>query len=372
MEFSLVDEMRKARSESVGRLHTHKPLAIYVPNRYHPPEQLGRTKHRMESIERNHQEFDLEWNRSYAVIYEWLKGIDAAQAHGRGLIDHAEMVRLYERSNRELQANGFCIRDNKPRHVIVRPRKGKLAQDKSGSTLYGLVDFELLERTPEREAEIRKDKRREYLARQAKRFETQGSLPPGLWRVSIMGVDYIYGEVESTGGALWVVGRDPMLFDYFLPEKWRRTPRKKIIESQRWYETTTKDNVHVVWRESRVGERPDVDPFIDRERRALEHGFNSPFEEFSIALELLHKKIGTKYPRAIYKTGPRPHRTPEERSRYESHAELRTPHGTPILDEHHEYMTIWASGMVATRCPRSPTRMSSAASTRSRRIAKGS
>ena len=34
-----------------------------------------------------------------------------------------------------------------------------------------------------------------------------------------MGVDYVYGEVESTGGALWVVGRDPVLFDYFLPEK---------------------------------------------------------------------------------------------------------------------------------------------------------
>ena len=87
--------------------------------------------------------------------------------------------------------------------------------------------------------------------------------------VTIMGVDYVYGQVESTGGALWVVGRDPMLFDYFLPEKWRRTPRTKISSSQEMYETVTKDNVHLVWRVSRVGQVPDADPFVRREARIL-------------------------------------------------------------------------------------------------------
>jgi len=339
MEFGLVQEMRNLQVDTSQRIRTHKPLAIYVPHRFHPAEHLGRRKRRMEFIEETHGEINLDWNRFYAVIYEWLKGIDAAEACGKGLIGRQQMIDLYERSNRELKANGFIMRDNKPRHVIVRPKQGELARDKSGSILYGLVDFELLERTPEREALVRAARRREYLARQVRRFEPHGQLLPGLSRVTIMDVDYVYGKVESTGGALWVVGHDPMLFDYFLPEKWRGTPRKKV-ESQRWYETTTKDDVHVVWRESRVGQRPDVDPFFRSGRLALEHGYNSPFEEFSIALELLRKGIDTKYPRAIYMTGSR-QASRADRSRFDSHAELRMPDGTPILNENHEYMTIW-------------------------------
>jgi hypothetical protein len=158
-----------------------------------------------------------------------------------------------------------------------------------------------------------------------------------------MGVDYVYGPVESTGGALWVVGRDPILFDYFLPEKWRRTPRTKLAASEQMYKTVTKDNVYLVWRVSRVGERPDADPFVRRERRALAYGYNSPFEEFSIAMELQHKGIETKYPRAIYMTGHRSMASSalSDRSRYKSHAGLHTPEGHPILSEHHDYVTIW-------------------------------
>jgi hypothetical protein len=341
MEFSLVNEMRDSRSEPNIRLRTHKPLAIYVPNRFHPPEQLGRKKERMESIERTHEGVDLDWNRTYAVIYEWIRGIDAAQAYGKGLIDREQMVELYERSNCELQSHGFCISDNKPRHIIVRPRDSGLARDKNGSILYGLIDFELLERTLEREKIVREAKRREYLSRQAKRFESHSELPAGLWEVTIMGVAYIYGEVESTGGALWVVGRDPQLFDYFLPEKWRRTPRTKILKSEPWYRTITKDNVQLVWRESRIGQRPSVNPLARSGRRVLAFGYNSPFEEFALAIELMSCGIDTKYPRAIYMTGPKQNRSPTDTSRYESHAELQTPHGTSILNEHHEYMTIW-------------------------------
>lgn len=341
MEFSLVQEMRNLQVDASQRIRTHKPLAIYVPNRFHPAEHLGRKTHRMQSIDETHGEIDLDWNRFYAVIYQWLKGIDAAEAYGKGFLGRQQMVDLYERSNRELKANGFIIRDNKPRHVIVRPKGGEVAKDKSGSVLYGLVDFELLERTPKREALVRAARRREYLSRQMRRFEPHDQQLPGRSRVTIMGVDYIYGVVESTGGALWVVGHDPMLFDYFLPEKWRRTPRKRLIESQRWYETTTKDDVHVVWRESRVGERPDVDPFFRSGRLAIAHGYNSPFEEFSIAFELLQKGIDTKYPRAIYMTGSPLDRLPSDHSRFESHVELRTSEGNPILKENREYMTIW-------------------------------
>ena len=69
------------------------------------------------------------------------------------------------------------------------------------------------------------------------------------------------------------------------------------------YETVTKDNVHLVWRVSRVGQIPDADPFVRREKRILDYGYNSPFQEFSIAMELSRKGMETTYPRAIYMTG---------------------------------------------------------------------
>ena len=340
-EFSLVLEMRHA---SPGKLYTHKPLAIYVPRKYVEGERLGRKRHKMEAIQRDLDEIDLDWNRNYAVIYEWLKGIDAAEAHQRGLIDHDGVVGLVQRSDSDLESKGFRVRDNKPQHVIVRPgSNGGLVEDRSGAILYGLVDFELLSRTPEREEAMRAAKRQDYLVRQAQRFETREQFPPGITAATIMGVDYVYGQVESTGGALWVVGRDPMLFDYFLPEKWRRTPRTKLSASEQVYKTVTKDNVHLVWRVSRVGERPDADPFVRSERRVLAHGYNSPFEELCIAMELSRKGIDTKYPRAIYMTGHQATAWSSlaDLSRYESHAQLRTPTGHPILSERHEYVTIW-------------------------------
>jgi hypothetical protein len=139
------------------------------------------------------------------------------------------------------------------------------------------------------------------------------------------------------------VGRDPMLFDYFLPEKWRRTPRTKLSATYEIYETVTKDNVHLVWRVSRVGQIPDADPFVRREKRILEHGFNSPFEEFSIAMELSRQGLETTYPRAIYMTGHRSTISSSlaDTSRYTSHAGLRRADGHPILSPHHEYLSIW-------------------------------
>jgi hypothetical protein len=344
MEFSLVMELREARFESPGRLYTHKPLAIYVPRKFVEGARLGRRQHRMEAIQRRHEEIAIDWNRNYAVIYEWLKGVDAVQAYRSELIDNEALSGLVRRANEDLNGNGFIVSDNKPQHVIVRPdANGGLAHDRSGRPLYGLVDFELLKRTPEREERMRAEKRQEYLVRQARRFEHREELPPGLSMVKIMGVDYVYGRVESTGGALWVVGRDPMLFDYFLPEKWRRSPRAKISSSQPVYETVTNDNVHVVWRVSNVGQIPDADPFVRQEKRMLAHGFNSPFEEVAIAMDLSRQGIGTTYPRAIYMTGRRSSVSSSlvDHSRYESHADLKTPEGEPILSRQHEYLSIW-------------------------------
>ena len=344
MEFSLVLEMRDARHDAPQQFYTHKPLAIYVPRKFVEGERLGRRRYKMEAIQRSHDEIDLDWNRKYAVIYEWLDGIDAADACREGRIDADAMVELLRRSNEDMQSQGYCVRDSKPQHVIVRPdSNNRLVRDKTGTVLYGLVDFELLQRTPAWDEVMRAAKRQDYLIRQAHRFESREEFPPGLTPVTIMGVDYVYGQVESTGGALWVVGHDPVLFDYFLPEKWRLTPRTKLAASEQVYKTVTKDNVHLVWRVSRVGERPDADPFVLSQRRMLTYGYNSPFEEFSIAMELSRKGIETKYPRAIYMTGHRSTASSllSDRSRYESHAGLRTPEGRLILSEQHEYMTIW-------------------------------
>jgi len=49
------------------------------------------------------------------------------------------------------------------------------------------------------------------------------------------------GHAESTGGLLWVVGHDPELFNYFLPERWRRTPRWCLSEKRGVFHTRTKD-----------------------------------------------------------------------------------------------------------------------------------
>ncbi len=94
VEFSLVLELRNTRFESPGRLYTHKPLAIYVPRKYVQGEQLGRRRHRMEAILRSHDEIAIDWNRNYAVIYEWLKGIDAAEACRTNLLNGTRVDRL--------------------------------------------------------------------------------------------------------------------------------------------------------------------------------------------------------------------------------------------------------------------------------------
>ncbi len=344
LEFSLVLELRKSGSEALARLYTHRPLAIYVPRKFIRAEQLGRRPHRMEAIERSHDGIAIDWNRNYAVIYEWMKGIDAVEAHRKELLDNDAMATLIECARKDLDSQGFTVSDNKPQHIIVRPRQdGSLATDRAGKLLYGLVDFELLKRTPAREEQLRAEKRQEYLIRQVRRFEPREQFPAGLSQVNIMGVDYVYGQVESTGGALWVVGRDPMLFDYFLPEKWRRTPRTRLSSTYEVYETVTGDNVHLVWRVSRVGRIPDADPFVRREKRILDHGYNSPFEEFAIALELGRYGIETTYPRAIYMTGHRSTVSSSlvDHSRYETHDRFITPDGHAILSRQHEYVTLW-------------------------------
>mgnify|MGYP000473995629 CR=1 FL=1 len=202
-EFGLVTELRKSTAQVSASPRTHKPLAIFVPRKIVEPEQLGRRHWRFEKVAENHTEVTLESNRNYAVIYEWIKGIDAAEGMRRDAITQEDVDTLVMDANRQLAEQGFRIKDNKPHHLILRPtRHGGFARDTHGNMLYALVDFELLERTPQHEREVRASRRRIYVSRQPHRFEKRREMPPGLNQRSIMGVDYVYGRVESSTGAL--------------------------------------------------------------------------------------------------------------------------------------------------------------------------
>jgi hypothetical protein len=180
---------------------------------------------------------------------------------------------------------------------------------------------------------------------QAHRFDRKwvGTLPPHLNAVSILGVDYICGPAQSTGGYLWVVGRDPRLFDYFLPERWRQTPHTPLSPVDPVYRTVTKDNIQLVWRKSRVGAQPAVDASHPAHEAIRKHGYNSPFEEVALSIDLQRRCIPATYPRAIYMTGQEGRRAapaPDER-RFETHKDLLTPEGAPILRRDREYLTVW-------------------------------
>lgn len=349
-EFSLLLELRRGETgpEAI-RIRTQRPLAIYVPPERLQLWQTGRSESKIAAKIARHPGVELDILRQYVLIYEWIKGIDLVEASSRWE-GSAE-----DRSRRmggftslvihELEQKGYQVADMKPAHIIVRPRAdGSLPRDRTGQLIYALVDYELLVRTPEHEEAVRRSHRQYYLEHMAHRFESAKvkPLPPHLQSINILGVDYIYGLAESTGGRLWVAGRDPDLFNYFLPERWRRTPKRLLSVANQVYRTTTKDNINLVWRISRVGEAPTFSDVPGRALDILHHGYNSPFEEFAYAMELNQAGVSTVYLRAIYMTGRRVERPNiADRTRYEQLANVLTPDGIPILLPDHEYITLW-------------------------------
>jgi hypothetical protein len=348
-EFALVMELR-ARRAGV-RIRTHHPLAIYVPPERLELWQTGRKVHRIERKKAKCRDVELDILRGYVLIYQWIKGESADVALELTLGDPVrraeEMMRLTLKAKAELQRNGFQVVDHKPAHVILRCRQdGSLLRDRTGDYAYALIDFELLQRTAEYEQKIQTSRRASYLRHQRDRFEVRANLkcPAHLKPVRILGVDYICGHADSTHGMLWVVGRDPELFDYFLPERWRRTPGKRLSDTNQTYYTLTKDQINLVWKLSRVGEQPELRASNSRAARVAAWGYNSPFEEAAIALELKSKGIDTIYPRAIYMSGLNSTRADlyvSDSRRYQSHREWVTPEGAALLRPDHNYLTIW-------------------------------
>lgn len=350
-EFALVEELRhSSRGRSEVKVTTQVPLAIYVPPDEWQPSQTGRFQWRIANKVAKHPGIAIDILRDYIMVYGWLPGIDICWAEEEGWLDHEEVLALNQRAIDEAAEKGFCVLDMKPVHVIVEVADRERLKTMDGQVAYGMVDFELLERTPDYEKELMKDRYRWYQRRRREMKlaidsgdSPETPVPEHLEQMQVFGVDYLYGHCESTAGVLWVVGRDPDLFDYYLPERWRTTPQIRLFENHETYLTTSKDAVRLVWKVSRVGEYPESAAFGADGFQLLAHGFNSPFEEVALAYWLRRHGVRTILPRAIYRTGHRSQLKESlfDPSRYQSHGDIRSPDNEPILETGRNYVTIW-------------------------------
>jgi len=361
-EFSLVMEMREGRyGPRELKINTQRPMVIYVPPEIMQMWQSGRSKAKINRIRARHPGIDLDILKQYKMIYEWIEGYNLPEVFEHIAVDASERVNHLKTLNdhvmSDLDKKGYLVADMKPEHIIISEydieRIKEIGQAQASDSSkeqiyylynlidiekYSLVDYELLLRTSKHEDEVKASRRHSYLDDQRDRF-IPTPMPDHLTNMEIFGVPYIYGHAESTGGHLWVVGKNARLFDYFLPERWRKTPSIKLSETKEVFYTITKDNIHLVWETSRVGEMPDE----EGERynpKIREFGINSPFEEFAIAHQLNQLGISCVYVRAIYMTGTSKIEMSSDTRRYESHKNILDPEGNPILQENHNYITI--------------------------------
>ena len=350
-EFSLLMELREGRHGPPGiRILTQRPMAIYVPSKRLQLWQTGRSESKINAKIAQHPGVEIDILRQYVVIFNWVKGLDAAEMAEELDLDGPTGTRFLSNANsmavHEMAQKGWRVVDMKPEHVILRAKDGrKLLRDRNGQPAYALIDYELLQRTPEHEASVRSETRKFYLSHMAHRFEGRPGrpLPRHLQKMEVFGIDFVFGHAESTGGLLWVVGKDPDLFNYFLPERWRRTPREELGESGQVNHTCTKDNVHLVWRVSRMGDEVRDGESEEHRRAVEEFGYNSPFEEIALAIECAQAGIKTVYPRAVYMTGSKRGRSSavKDRRRHRQYSTLRSPDGEALFQRERDYITIY-------------------------------
>ena len=362
-EFALVMELRdNLYGPKERKIHTQRPMAIYVPPEKMQAWQSGRSRSKINRIRAKHPGIDLDILKQYKLIYEWIKGHTLVEAFHHIDINRDELVdhltKISYKALGELNKKGYLMADMKPEHIILsEDDTERIADIGRTETIhapeeqvalvhrlisegrYSVIDYELLLRTPEHEEVVKYSRRHSYLDDQLHRFEPS-PLPAHLSYMEIFGVPYVYGHAESTGGRLWVVGRNAHLFDYFLPERWRKTPSLKLSDTKEILYTITKDNIHLVWETSRVGEMPAGDDEGADDPKVRTYGINSPFEEFGIAHTLNQLGIPTVYVRAIYMTGSAKIEPSADFRKYEAHKDILDPEGNPILQENHNYITI--------------------------------
>lgn len=155
-EFGLMHDLRtNILNHGPRRLRTKMPLAIYSPPNKYPLWQTGRhadifRTHEQamaqDQFENGLAQVRLDIERDYIGIFAWIDGIDAEEAFNRGIIDKELLVLLARSSNHALSRLGYRILDNKPRHLIVRPRPDGTLLKRDGKIIYTMIDFELLQR----------------------------------------------------------------------------------------------------------------------------------------------------------------------------------------------------------------------------------
>jgi hypothetical protein len=363
-EFALVMEMAdKQVGQRINWIRAQRPLAIYVPPQRMQFWQSGRSRAKINRIRARHPGIDIDILKQYKLVYEWIRGKNLIETFEHIKLDFPDVVHhlqaMQKKAFDDLSKKGYHMADMKPEHVILDEEDAGRIEEagKNGDAgaaqkqvdmvyhllnvgKYSVIDYELLFRTPEHEDRVKASRRHSYLDDMRDRLEPT-PLPSHLSRTDIFGVPYVFGHAESTGGRMWVVGRNARLFDYFLPERWRKTPSLSLSDANEVYYTVTKDNIHLVWETSRVGEIPtDKKYSVEEIEKIRQYGINSPFEEFAISEVLSQLGIHAVYVRAIYATGS----AKEERSidprRYESHKVILDNDGDPILGEEHNYISI--------------------------------
>jgi hypothetical protein len=344
-EFSLVMEMREGYyGPREMKVKTQHPMAIYVPPERMQLWQSGRSRSKINRIRAKHPGIDLDILKQYKLIYGWIRGKNLVEVFENADVDDAEFVHFHKTINHKVISNlngkGYMMADMKPEHIIISEadieRIEEIGREGDGGASgeqmemvyqliddgkYSVVDYELLFRTPDHEDEVMYSRRHYYLDDQRDRFEPT-PLPSHLSSMEIFNVPYIYGHAESTGGHLWVVGRNARLFDYFLPERWRKTPSFKLSDKKEVFYTITKDNIHLVWKTSRVGEMPEKEEDGSANPKIRKFGINSPFEEFAIAHELNRLGVPSVYMRAIYMTGGPKLEASGDPRKYELHRDI--------------------------------------------------
>ena len=143
----------RLREQSRGLFATKAPLAIYSPPTRYLAWQLGRKSHLQWAYERrlgasqdtDSTKVEYDFERLYILLYRWMDGIDAEQAHHSGHLSLQQMSHLTRTMAETLRKLGWYVLDHKPRHLIVRqhPKTHRLLS-RGGRTVLGLVDYELL------------------------------------------------------------------------------------------------------------------------------------------------------------------------------------------------------------------------------------
>ena len=172
-EFSLLMELRKGETGPPGiHIRTQQPLAIYVPSERLQLWQTGRSESKLRAKFSSHPEVEIDILRQYVVLYGWIKGSNAVEMALHFLFSERARAEFLAAATslatHELLLKGYRVIDMKPAHIILRPgRDQPLLRDRHGQFAYALVDYELLERTPEHEQAVRASNRQLYLTHMA-------------------------------------------------------------------------------------------------------------------------------------------------------------------------------------------------------------